>query len=404
MADQTFITKLSLRNYKSIRSCAVPLGPLSFLVGPNGSGKSNFLDSLRFVANSLRSSVEQALRERGGINEVRRRSGGHPTHFSIRLDFHLPDRSHGHYAFRIGSMPQSGFEVQDEECVVNGHAGDPLSRAEFSVRSGRVEKMTGTIKPPASRDRLFLVTAAGLPEFRPVFDNLSHMGFYNLNPEAMRDLQPPDAGELLERDGRNIASVVGRLARIDVPRKERIEEYLAKVVPGVRGVDHKILGPKETLEFRQEVAGSKDPWRFVAANMSDGTVRALGILAALFQTGDGSAVPLVGIEEPEVALHPGAAGVLLEGLIEASTRTQVVVTSHSPDLLDDARIKEGAILAVGAEGGMTVIGQPDEAGRKVLLENLYTAGELLRLNQLTPDRPKAAETAKQMELFELGGD
>jgi predicted ATPase len=402
--DPTFITRVSLRNYKSIRLCAVSLGPLSFLVGPNGSGKSNFLDSMRFVANALRSSVEQALRERGGINEVRRRSGGHPNHFSVRLDFHLPDGSHGHYAFRIGSMPQSGFEVQDEECVVNGRAGDPLSRAEFRVRSGTVERMTGNIKPPAARDRLFLVNAAGLPEFRPVFDNLSHMGFYNLNPEAMRDLQPPDAGELLERDGRNIASVVGRLARVDVPRKERIEEYLSKVVPGVRGVDHKILGPKETLEFRQEVAGSKDPWRFVAANMSDGTVRVLGILAALFQTGNGSDVPLVGIEEPEIALHPGAAGVLLDGLIEASTRTQVIVTSHSPDLLDDPRIRDGAILAVGAEGGMTVIGQPDEAGRKVLLENLYTAGELLRLNQLAPDRQKVDTEVKQLALFELGGD
>ncbi len=81
--------------------------------------------------------------------------------------------------------------------------------------------------------------------------------------------------------------------------------------------------------------------------MSDGTLRAVGILVALFQYhGGASEVPLVGIEEPDAALHPGAAGVLLDALREASVRTQVVVTSHSPDLLDDPSIDAESILAV----------------------------------------------------------
>ena len=74
-----------------------------FLVGQNGSGKSNFLDALRLVADSLNSSLDHALRERGGIKDVRRRSGGHPTHFGIRLDFRLPDGREGlfHQSFRF---------------------------------------------------------------------------------------------------------------------------------------------------------------------------------------------------------------------------------------------------------------------------------------------------------------
>ena len=91
-----------------------------------------------------------------------------------------------------------------------------------------------------------------------------------------------------------------------------------------------------------------DPWRFLAANMSDGTVRALGILVALFQCGNGpgSRVPLVGIEEPEIALHPAAAGLLRDGLKEASRTTQVIVTSHSGDLLDDENIDPRGIEPV----------------------------------------------------------
>src|SRR5271155_4792317 len=112
VTDSTFITRVSLRNYKSIAACDVMLRPLLFLVGPNGSGKSNFLDGLRFVADSLNTSLDHALRDRGGIKEVRRRSGGHPTHFGIRLEFRLADNTEGWYAFRVGARPQGGYEVQ----------------------------------------------------------------------------------------------------------------------------------------------------------------------------------------------------------------------------------------------------------------------------------------------------
>ncbi|HEY9593177.1 MAG TPA: AAA family ATPase, partial [Spirochaetia bacterium] len=95
MGDSIFLTNVVLRNYKSIARCDVGLGPLTFLVGPNGAGKSNFLDALRLVAESLNQSLEIALRERGGIAEVRRRSAGHPTHFSVQLAFRLPGGREG---------------------------------------------------------------------------------------------------------------------------------------------------------------------------------------------------------------------------------------------------------------------------------------------------------------------
>ena len=69
------VTRVVLKNFKSIAACDVKLGPLTVLVGPNGSGKSNFVDSLRFVSDSLTTTLDHALRDRGGINEVRRRSG-----------------------------------------------------------------------------------------------------------------------------------------------------------------------------------------------------------------------------------------------------------------------------------------------------------------------------------------
>ncbi|MBS0261340.1 MAG: AAA family ATPase [Planctomycetes bacterium] len=397
VTNTTFLTRVVLKNYKSIAACDVRLQPLVFLVGPNGSGKSNFLDALRLLNESLNTSLDHALRDRGGINEVRRRSGGHPTHFSVLLEFQLADGTIGTYSFRVGSREQGGYEVQSEECRIR----PPRALAtdiHYQVRDGQVVQTSLKIAPATAKDRLYLVNVSGLPEFRPVYDALSHMAFYNLNPDRIRDLQAPDAGEVLQRDGSNLASVLGHLQQHSATVKNRVEEFLAAVVPGVVGVEAKQVGPKETLEFRQHVGVNQPPWRFFAANMSDGTLRALGVLVALLQTSNGAPnrVPLVAIEEPEIALHPAAAGVLRDCLRAASQTTQVIVTSHSPDLLDDREIPDNQILPVVSEQGVTKIAPVDEAGRTAIREHLYTPGELLRLNQLTPD-PEAVAVADRYQ-------
>ena len=403
MQDSRLITRVIIRNYKSIAACDLRLGPLSIFVGPNGSGKSNFLDALRFVSEALRFTLDHALRGRGGINDVRRRSSGHPTHFAIRLELRLPFGQTGYYAFRIGAKTQGGSSIQQEECYVL-NPSHPVETSFYTIENGNLTAASFSPVPAIPRDRLYLVNVSGFEAFRPVYDGLSEMGFYNLNPDRIRELQAPDPAALLNRDGSNLATVLAHLKTQSPERKCRIEEYLAKVVPGVIGVDAKTIGPKETLEFRQDVKGAQHPWRFLAANMSDGTLRALGVLVALFQSSvnGNPSYRLVGIEEPEVALHPAAAGVLTDSLQDASTHNQVLVTSHSPDLLDDQSISDETIFAVVAEHGDTKIGRLDPAGRSALRDHLYTAGELLRMNQLRPDPAEANVNPHRLPLFGMG--
>lgn len=399
MKDSTFITRVVLKNYKSIAACDVRLGPLTFLVGRNGSGKSNFLDALRFVADALNTSLDHAIRARGGINDVLRRSRGHPNHFSIRLEFSLLGGVTGHYAFQIRKRSPGGYEVRTEECSVQNERGQTPEEY-FRIDNGVVIDASMKVAPAAATDRLYLVNASGLPEFRPVYDAFSRMGFYNLNPDKIRDLQNPDPGDVLMRDGGNLTSVLTRLAPAV---KTSIEEYLESVVPGVHAVDVKAWGPMATLEFRQKIAGDKYPWRFHSNNMSDGTLRVLGILVALFQGdhNDQKRVSLVGIEEPEIALHPAAAGVLLDALRAGAHKTQVVITSHSPDLLEDKHLDVDSILAVEAHDGNTVIAPVDEVSRSVVRDKLFTIGELLRCDQLQPDPASiiSTEDVKQLRIF-----
>jgi predicted ATPase len=407
MVAAPFVRRLRLRNYKSISVCDIELGQLTLLVGRNGSGKSNLLDGLRFVADALNQSLDHAIKSRGGIDAVRRRSTGHPHHFGIDLELQLADNEFANYGFEIAAQPQGGLRVKFERLLIHGGSGQPA--AGFQIIDGQLQRdgapplFSGgngqgaqENMPPVLPDRLYLVYAAGLAPFRKVYDGLLAMGFYNLNPEAMKELQAPDAGELLRRDGSNIASVVARLNKEKPEIIERIRGYLSTIVPDVTDFNRVPLGPRETLEFRQLVEGSKYPWKFFAASMSDGTLRALGALVAVQQLTDKSRhARLIGIEEPEAALHPAATGALMDALREAATQTQVLVTTHSPDLLDKINLESEQLLALQAEQGRTHVAPVDAASKETIRQHLYTAGDLLRMDQLEPDR---ADVDRQAQL------
>lgn len=375
-----------------------------FLVGPNGAGKSNFLDAIRFVADALRSSLDHALRDRGTIKEVRRRSGGHPNHFALRFDFSLPSGQSGHYSFRIGAKPAGAYEVQNEECCVYDSTNPLAPTHKFHIQSGKVLAASFSLVPATLSDRLFLVAASGIPEFRPVFDALSRIEIYNLNPREIAAMQKPDPGVILRRDGSNAASV---LQQFSLDAREHVKSSLSRIVPGISDAEAKTLGSQETIEFRQIVKGQEHPWRFLAGAMSDGTLRAFGILLAAFQASSarpGTLAPLlIGLEEPEMALHPAAASVLLSALREGAQHCQILVTSHSPDLLDNSNISTEQLLAVDNLDGLTRIGPIDEAGREVLRKNLFTPGELLRQNQLAPDKSSISDVSddRQLKLFDI---
>lgn len=404
-AVRPFVSELRVRNYKSIGQCRVALKPLTVVVGRNGAGKSNFLDSLRFVADALNTSLDHALKSRGGIEDVRRRSTGHPWDFAIGLTLSISNNRSAEYGFEIGTERTATRDkrgrifVKNESLVIRNQLGMVIA----SYKTDRVSaSVTSSITPmPAFLDdRLYLVAASSIPQFRDVYDSLRSMGFYNLNPEVVRELQSADAGELLHRDGANIASVVARLQSERPQVVERVKQFLNTITPGIVEFSRVPLGPRETLEFRQNVAGAKAPWRFYAANMSDGTLRAIGILVAVSQlAGHAQSVRLVGIEEPETALHPAAAGALMDAIREAGQHTQVVITTHSPDLLDTHDFDADCLLIAIAEEGETKIAPADPASLQAVTDHLYGVGELHRMDQLQPDRSHLIRQA-QATLFD----
>lgn len=143
--------------------------------------------------------------------------------------------------------------------------------------------------------------------------------------------------------------------------------------------------------FRQDV-GAKNPWQFEAMNMSDGTLRLLGLLLAIYQP---TAPGVVAIEEPEATVHPALAEAIMRLLLDASHERQVLITTHSPDILDSGLVAEDQVRVVTAERNRTQVAPLSAFGRQAIRDQLYSPGELLRTNVLNPD----LEAQEQVALF-----
>lgn len=391
--EAPFLKRVKIRDYKSIATADVELGPLTVLVGRNGSGKSNFLDALRFIADGLQTSLDHAVKSRGGFATIRRFGAGPPGSFAIALEVPLPGGQTAFYELEIAERHNGGVFIPHESLKIE--SVDRMLLASYEIASGRTVKASIEHMPFGVSDRLYLVLASGFPQFRTVYNFLASMGFYNLNPEAMKKLQSPDAGEILHRDGDNIASVVSRLNRDQPKSVERILSYLTLITPGIESVRRAPLGSRQTVSITQ------DRQAFLAESMSDGTLRALGILFAVIPIADQNSASLVGVEEPETALHPAAARALMDALREASSHTQILVTSHSPDLLDQMNLENDHLLAVVSQEGVTQVAPIDDASLEAIQAHLYSPGELLRLDQIEPSK---SDLKRQIQIKLFPGD
>ena len=410
-ATPPFLTRVRIRNYKSIKACDVTLGSLAFLVGPNGSGKSNFLDALRFVADMLNTDIYSALRTRGGTWGVFRQGGEQGSGFpEVRVDFQTPGGLNGHYSLHILTARDGGYGILQEECSIS--TPGESEAAWFRVAGDSPETSLDVPLPPLDPHRPYLFSLGGVQPFRTIYAALVRMSFYSFNLDAIRAPQVPDPRALrLQRDGSNLASVLAKLESESPATVERIEQYLHYIVPAISKVRRQPLGefaafgfhegtaPFETIGFHQEKA------RFSALNVSDGTLRALALLTALLQDGDQGPTEgspsLVAIEEPEMTLHPAALGALIDAMQDARERMQVLVTTHSPDLLESPNVRPEELLAVSGETGTTTVGDVDEGSRKTLAEHLLTPGELLRLDEFDPAPPAHDPDGDDLPLFEL---
>ena len=384
MSRPPFVEKLTLKSFRSIRDEAVNFDNPTILVGRNGAGKSNFVDAVAFLSECMSTPLPAVFERRGGSWAVLTRmpSRRFVETLGMRADFRLPDGNarSGHYAFLVREVGANGYVVQREQVVVSSPIGE---RVWFDRKLADFRTNIVGLRPDVEPQSLALPVVGGTEQLAPLRRAFASMRVHAIDPDWIRERQDPDSGLALKHDGSNVASVL-----------ERVSEVLSSVASGIIRVRPIAHGKQLALEFGQQW-GPRRTVSFEATAMSDGTLRALGILVAVMQQ---PAPSVIVLEEPEITIHPGALGTIMDLIQIAAQRSQVVITTHSPELLDAAWIRAENLRLVQWESGATFISPLGTGAVAALQQHLMGAGELFRSNALETD--PAVEPGPVPSLFD----
>jgi len=360
-------SKVHLENWRNFTRVDVPLQQRMFLVGPNASGKSNLLDAFRFLRDLVRvgGGLEKAVADRGGVSRLRSLAARRNP--DIVIDVQIEDADSADWRYRIGIVQDNNSRTYLKEEQVWKSNKLILSRPDEQDKNDR-ELLRQTHLEQINSNR----------DFREIADFFNTIRYYHIVPQLIRDPErsvgrkfDPFGGDFLEQIAdapkRTQESRLRRIQdalRVAVPQLEELTQYKDN-----RGVPH--------LRAKYDHWRSKGAWQ-TEADFSDGTLRLMGLLWALL---DGNG-PLI-LEEPELSLHAEVASHIPEMMasIQKGQRKQarqILVSTHSSDLLGDPGIGPNEVLLLRpASGGTKVDVGANVTEIKLLLDAGIPIGEAI---------------------------
>ncbi|BCW97002.1 MAG: AAA family ATPase [Fimbriimonadales bacterium] len=353
------LTALKIRNYRVLRDVEFrDLTPLTVLIGPNGSGKSTVFDVFAFLSECFESGLRRALDRRGRLRELRSRDSHGPI--VIEIKYKETPRTPT-ITYHLAIDERDGAPIVAEEWLQwrRSKRGKPFRFLEYREGKGRAisgeapDEHDQRIEIPLKSADLLAVNALGQFEEHPRVAALRDFitGWYVSYFSADNARGQPEAGpqERLSRTGDNLPNVLQYLSEQHPDRLEQIFNALRRRVPRIEKVIPEIMPDGRLLLMFKDKPFSQP---ILARFASDGTIKLLAYLILFY---DPTPPPFIGIEEPENFLYPRLLYELGEECRIASERTQILVTTHSPDFLNAMRPKEVWILSRGTDGYTTVL-------------------------------------------------
>lgn len=399
MEGKRFIHKIKLQNFLSYGSQGEEIGlePLNVLIGRNSAGKSNLIEAIS-ILKATPTDLPAPFRQGGGINEfLWKGEGSHSiANIDVILNYSERHRKILHYNLSITEVGQR-LELVDEFLQnKEPYLGEEDVYFYYRYQNGRpvlnINRITddgGTFERHLRREDLILDQSVLsqrkdpdlYPELSYVSTEFSKIGLYR-HWQMGRNSEPRNAQKadlplhpLLE-DGSNLGLFLKNLQRKLGQRK--IIEYMEKFYEEAEELDVSIYGGTVQIFIREKELIQPIP----ATRLSDGTLRYLFLMALLL---DPTPPPLICIEEPELGLHPDILPTIAEMLIEASQRTQLIVTTHSDSLVSAlSQYPESVVICERDDTGSHLRRlEPDKL--KDWLEN-YTLGDLWRMGEIGGNR------------------
>lgn len=382
----TRITRLHVRNFRSIEALTLDLDKkATLLVGPNGAGKSNVIDALSFIADAIGLGLDAAIGNRDGIDAIRRRPPTHGTHrrpLDVRLELEVIRP----ISFSLGS------EEVDRKCwgygfTLGSKGGIWSVKEEWASRAGRLvlhRKDSAIMVGPSELvldDQRLIAPLLSRAETGPILETLKSFRRFDISPDALRAPQSFSQSQRLESDGANLNHVWSILTAEHPELAARVVRLLGQITPCVSALRAQTIGRYKALiaDFRLHDGRTVS---VDGAGLSDGTLRALALLVAVYQP---APLSLVAVEEPEKALHPHAAELLFDALMSADDSPPLLVSTHSPSILTSSAFELSMLRVVEWRDGRTVVGPVAADLVADVTARLTTAPELLVEGTLTLD-------------------
>jgi predicted ATPase len=389
------LRKLQIKNLLSFgpNGLTLSLRPLNVLIGPNGSGKSNFIEAIGLLQSAPR-LLASPVRDGGGIGDWLWKGDRAPTaHLQVIVDnpaSSMPLRHTLEFTQTNQRFELVDEQIENESCysnhvepyfyyrfqygrpVLNRSGNERDGGGERSLRREEVDLEKSILSQRKDPDHYPEITFLG-----EQFDRIRiyrEWSFGRYTPP--RQPQKADQrNDFLEENCANLGLMLNRLRR-DVTAKSRLLEMLVRLYPDVQDFDVSIEGGTVQVFLHE------GRFSIPATRLSDGTLRYLCLLVLLCQP---SPPPLLCIEEPELGLHPDALVGIGELLKEASTRTQLVVTTHSEVLVDSLSQSPEDVVVCEKQNGESTMRRLEQPALAEWLKK-YSLGQLWRRGEIGGNR------------------
>jgi predicted ATPase len=399
MTNEAPLKSFRSKNFKAVRdSKTIKFGDLTVLIGNNGSGKSSIIEGLETYRNIIFDGLDEAMSRWKGFEHIQNKAVSH------RLINYVEQRSYrtNPICFEIGwntnkasieiATDQNGDKIfiRDEEITLGknkliGRDGDGyvflMNVTEFSTPLYKYEDNDSAFAAiNFIHPNYYRLPEEEISSFTEMYNSIKRWQFVNLNPAAMGDPRPrrrTDGRIDLANDGSNIAEYLLSIRQKDQAVFDGIVETLQYVLPYGKDLQSAITSELERTVYLQMTEGN---FKVPGWLLSTGTLRVVALLALLRHP---EPAPLIVIEEIENGLDPRTMNLIVEEIRNAIGlgRTQVILTTHSPYLLDLLDLSH-IVLVERDETGQPTFTRPSDVESLQDWAKKYSPGQLYTMGRL----------------------